>query len=105
MHAQCMEDSAVSPDACIGESAMASRTSDRSAIAASISTLPDAFLKTVVPVFSTNLSHHYHHHSSRSELVAITIKVPVIIHSWPDELRKAQLVTGSYSHTAKNILI
>lgn len=89
MHAQFTEDSAI--DACTGESTMTSRTSDRSAIAASINTLPDAFLKTAVPVFSSNLSHH---HISGSELVAATIKVPVVIYSWPDEQRKATLVAN-----------
>ena len=80
--------------ACICESSIASNTSDQPEIAASsINTSPAAaFLKTAVPVFpSSKLSHH----SSDSSLVAVTIKVPVIIHSWPDEQRKAQLVTGS----------
>ena len=78
----------------IGGSSMASSTSDRSEISAgSISSSPaSAFLKTAAPVFpSSKLTHH----SSDSSLVAVTIKVPVIIHSWPDEQRKAQLVTGS----------
>ena len=82
--------------ACICESSIASNTSDQPEIAASsINASPAAaFLKTLtaVPVFpSSKLSHH----SSDSSLVAVTIKVPVIIHSWPDEQRKAQLVTGS----------
>ena len=70
--------------ACICESSIAGNTSDQPEIAASS--------MTAVPVFpSSKLSHH----SSDSSLVAVTIKVPVIIHSWPDEQRKAQLVTGS----------
>ena len=79
--------------ACIGESSVASSTSDQSEIAASsISTSPAAaYLKTVEPVFpSSKLTH-----SSDSSLVAVPIKVPVIIHSWRDEQRVAQLVTGS----------
>ena len=78
----------------IGESFMASSTSDQSEIATdSISTSPAAaYLKTAAPVFpSSKLTHH----SSGSSLVAVTIKVSVIIHSWVDEQRKAQLVTGS----------
>ena len=77
--------------ASIGESTMASRTCDRSEIAPSISISP-AFLKTSAPVFP---SSELNHHSADSKMVAVTIKVPVTIHSWPDELRKAQLVTGS----------
>ena len=84
--------------ACIGESSMASSlassTYDRSDIAAdNISTSPAAaFLKTAAPVFP---SSKLNYHSLDSSLVAVTIKVPVIIHSWPDEQRVAQLVTGS----------
>ena len=88
-------------DACIGESSVASslesstsdQSEDQSEIADNISTSPAAaFLKTAAPVFP---SYKLSHHSSDSSLVAVTIKVPVIIHSWPDEQRKAQLVTGS----------
>ena len=79
--------------ACIGESSsIASSTSDRSEIATgSISSSPaSAFLKTAAPVFpSSKLTHH----SSDSSLVAGTIKVPVIIHSWHEQ-RTAQLVAN-----------
>ena len=76
----------------IGEPTMESRTCDRSEIAASIHNNSPAFLKTSAPVFPNS---ELNHHSSDSKMVAIAIKVPVTIHSWPDELRKAQLVTGS----------
>ena len=79
----------------IGESSMASSKSDRSEIAAgsiSSSTSPaSAFLKIAAPVFP---SYKLTHHSSDSSLVAVTIKVPIIIHSWPDGQRKAQLVAN-----------
>ena len=102
---QCTEDSLAYSDlnqmhAYIGESSMASSTSDRSKITAdstSTSQPADAFLKTAAPVFpSSKLTHH----SSDSSLVAVTIKVPVIIHSWPDEQRKAQLVATHESRAS-----
>ena len=79
--------------ACIGKSSIANSTFDRSEIAAgsiNSSTAAD-FIKTAAPVFP---SSKLYHHSSDSSLVAVTIKGPVIIHSWPDEQRKAHLVTG-----------
>ena len=92
---QSIEDS--DTDACISELTTESRTSDRSTIAATVAS-PDS-PKTTVSIF-TKLNHH----SSDSELVAAIIKVPVVIHSWPDEQRKAtlnQLITGSHNYLAR----
>ena len=88
-------------DGCISELTTESRTSDRSVIAATVAS-PDSPIydspKTTVSIFAK-----LNHHSSDSELVAAIIKVPVVIHSWPDEQRKAtlnQLVTGSQTIAA-----
>ena len=76
--------------ACIGESSVASGTSNRSEISAgSINTSPAAaYLKTAAPVFPcSKLSHHL----SDSSLVAVTIKVPVIIHCTHGQMDRGKL--------------